>query len=264
MERLARVRPLLNPSVPEFVTFLNKLYDQEQLRGAGKIGQAFARLSKTRMTSSQYPKEWFDTDSGQILATNIDSDQRAIALENAGITFMKDISKRIGINSNQAALPRKLYETGYTVSDPGCIYYNPLIQGKTPEEFLSEYVSYYCSTKDGGLRVKGTDAFSLGTDAFSLGTDAYSLGKDLYTLGKASEVSEENKSSRSKKGGSVPKDAQKTSLEKAKIIKAWCDEQVREYPNCPNAVCRYWIEMTKKSLNGEYAKKVFACFKTLP
>jgi hypothetical protein len=48
------------------------------------------------------------------LATNIDSDQRAIALENAGITFMKD--KRIGINSNQAALPRKLSETetGYT------------------------------------------------------------------------------------------------------------------------------------------------------
>ena len=101
------------------------MYDQEQLRGAGKIGGAFARLSKTRMTSSQYPKEWFDTDSGQILATNIDSDQRAIALENAGITFMKD--KRIGIKSNQAALPRKLSETetGYTVCDPGCIYYNP-------------------------------------------------------------------------------------------------------------------------------------------
>ena len=89
---------------------------------------------------------------------------------------MKD--KRIGINSNQAALPRKLSETetGYTVSDPGCIYYNPLIQGKTPEEFREKYVSYYCSTKDGGLRVKGTDARSLGTDARSLGTDARSLG----------------------------------------------------------------------------------------
>ena len=110
----------------------------------------------------------------------------------------------------------------------------------------------------------GTDAFSLGTDARSLGTDAYSLGKDLYTLGKASEVSEENKSSRSKKGGSAPKDAQKTSLEKAKIIKVWCDEQDREYPNCPNAVRRYWFEMTKKGLNGEYAKEVFECFKTLP
>lgn len=58
------IRPLLNPSVQEFVTFLNKLYDQEQLRGAGKIGGAFARLSKARMTSAQYPKEWFDTDSG--------------------------------------------------------------------------------------------------------------------------------------------------------------------------------------------------------
>jgi hypothetical protein len=88
--------------------------------------------------------------------------------------------------------------------------------------------------------------------------------RSLYFRYKASEVSEENKSSRSKKGGSAPKDAQKTSLEKAKIIKVWCDEQDREYPNCPNAVRRYWFEMTKKGLNGEYAKEVFECFKTLP
>ena len=76
----------------------------------------------------------------------------------------------------------------------------------------------------------------------------------------ASEVSEENKSSRSKKGGSAPKNARKTPQKKAETLKVWCDKEVREYPKSPYAVIKLWVEMTGKSMNKNVAKEVFECF----
>ena len=223
------------------------------------------------MRSSQYPKEWFDADSGQILATGIDSDIQAIALENAGMEFMND--KGIGINVNRANLPRKPSETGYTVSNPGCVYYNPLNKGITAEEYREHYVSYYSLSKDGGLKVKGTDKRSMGTDAWSMGTDAWSMGTDAWSMGTdkrsmgtdavsmgtAKKVSTPDRSSRSSKGGSVPKDAHKTPQQKAETIKVWCDMETREHPKNPYGVITLWVEITGKSMNGNVAKKVFDC-----
>jgi hypothetical protein len=161
--------------------YLLLLYNQGLLK-VSAIGQAFTRRVKERTTSSQYDRQYFNIKEAFTLAYGISCDERAIALEQSAINFMKERS--LSTNKNKAGIPRKGSSKSYNEEDPGTVYCVPLHSSISLEYFRNNHSSYYKLVNGGGgLRKQKKDAISLGTDARSLGTDAWSLGTDAVSLG---------------------------------------------------------------------------------
>ena len=151
------------------------------LGGVAKVGQAFQRLSETRTSSVDYPRQLYNINERVLLAKNIDNDTLAVSLEQAGIDFLK--SRNLSTNHNDAALSRKDGDLVYCAGDPGCVYYMPLFSNITLAQYKNLFKSYHHQTNSEkgfvGVRAMGLDKHSMGIDKTSLKQDAFSLGTNI-------------------------------------------------------------------------------------
>ena len=151
------------------------------LGGVAKVGQAFQRLSETRTSHSDYPRQLYNINERVLLAKNIDNDTLAVSLEQAGIDFLK--SRNLSTNHNDAALSRKDGDLVYCAGDPGCVYYMPLFSNITLAQYKNLFKSYHHQTNSEkgfvGVRAMGLDKHSMGIDKTSLKQDAFSLGTNI-------------------------------------------------------------------------------------
>ena len=205
------------------------------LGGVAKVGQAFQRLSETRTSHSDYPRQLYNINERVLLAKNIDNDTLAVSLEQAGIDFLK--SRNLSTNHNDAALSRKDGDLVYCAGDPGCVYYMPLFSNITLAQYKNLFESYHHQTNSEkgfvGVRAMGLDKRSMGLDKHSMGLDKHSMGLDKFSLKQDAFSLGTNIGERGAPVGSVTKNSSLTGNESQVLHELFANK----YPHTKAGLC---------------------------